>query len=447
MHEHNREVSPPILLPRSREEYVPEVVNLYRHLQWPPSAKPVLIVPPLGNTEVAIEYFAGRLRLLTLAKFRQQYGVTVANKTDDPVSDRTKEIGVLDSPAMICFPYKVTLGFLMESLAEFEQIRSQVNGNFYPLILTHASGGYCRERTYGASLELTLRDSSRNPHKDFDFYVVHESLPGIWMLISDLSHLSGRNRWEIVNRLNETIERLDMIEEFEDRVRYTQSMMADFYAVEEVLTEAKHQVAATDLTNQELKKEFAHRLEKIGSMEKIRSEPEGVIAITGEIFHCEELMRNSSFEIGKELLRRGFYFRREVGLHHYTPRFRLDFQRLVRFFWGQINPFKRDVVTEEAAAGGSLHDPGGHGKDIVALAKRQSKTGEYDGILEIYPFGCMPSIVAASVVNEILKTSGTPYLRLQMDELAGKAGLITRIEAWLELITRRKRRLRVGSAV
>lgn len=123
MHEYSREGFPPIFLPESMVEYAPGV-NLYRHLQRQPSAKPVLIVPPLGNTEVAIEYFAEKLGLLTLTKFRQQYGAPVTNETNDPVSDRIKEIGVLDSPSMICFPYKVDLGFLIESLAEFAQIRS-----------------------------------------------------------------------------------------------------------------------------------------------------------------------------------------------------------------------------------------------------------------------------------------------------------------------------------
>lgn len=429
--------SHPVFLSGSGGEYVPGV-NLYRHLEHPAGARPVLIVPPLGNTEVAIEYFARRLEILTLARFKREFGGDENSLLPSPVTDYTKEIGILDAPATICFPFKIDLGFLMESLAEFEQTRSRIDSDFYPLILTHASGGYCRERTYGALLELTLRDSPRNPYKDFDFYVAHESLPGIWTLISDLSYLSGRNRWGIVNRLNEAIERLDMVEKLEDRIRYVQSLGVDFYAAEEVLTGAKHQAVSTDLTNLKLKAEFARHLVAVGKMNRIRSEPEGVIAITGEIFHCEELMRPSSHDLGKELLQRGFYFTREVGLHHYTPRFKLDFQRLARFFWSQINPFKRDVVTEEAVAGGSLHDPGGHGKDIVSLAESQKRTRKYDGILEIYPFNCTPSVVVASIVNGILKESNTPYLRLQMDEQTGKAGFVTRIEAFLDMIQRKK---------
>lgn len=455
--ETGRKGYPHIFLPDNLDEYVPGVVNLYRRLERPPGARPVLIVPPLGNTDVAIEYFTGgKSGLLTLARLKREQGVSVANKTDDPVNEQMKQIGILGSPETICFPFKIALGYLIKSLDEFEQIRSRIDGNFYPLILTHESSGYCRERLYGALLELTLRKSSLNPHKDFDFYAVHESLSGIWSLICDLSHLSGRNRWGIVNRLNETIERLDILGVFEDRIRYAQSMAANYYEVEDVLIETKHQAAATDLTNQELKKEFVHHLEKVGSMEKIRPEPEGVIAITGEILHCEEFMRNSSHALGEELLKRGFYFRREVGLHHYLHRFRLDWKRLAKFFLGQLNPRKRDLRAERAAAGGLHHDSGGHSEDEMEFYSRQRKEDIYDGIIRLGPFNCLPMVTIEPIANRLLHPKqdeiellgdvldpgiGTPLLKITIDEQSGRAGLITRIETFLELAARRKRRL------
>ena len=426
-----------VFSPGKRDDYRPGV-NLYRRLERAPGARPVLIVPPLGNTGVAIEYFAERLKLFTLTRFKREFGGDQNSILPSPVTDQIKERGIFDSPAMICFPFKIDLGYLMERLDEFEQVRSQTDDIFYPLILTHASGGYCRERTYGALLEFTLRDSPRNPHKDFDFYVARESLPGIWRLICDLSHLSGRNRWGIVNRLNEAIERLNMVEAFEDRVRFAQSMAADFYAIERALAEARQVATFTNLTNSQLKADFIKRLREIDNLEMIREKPIGVIAITGEIFHCEELMRNSTHYLGGELLKRGFYFRRDVGLHHYTRRFSLDLQRLAKWIWNQIDPFKRDIVAEEAVAGGSLHDPGGHGKDIVALAWRQSQTGEYDGILEVYPFNCSPSVVVSSMVKNIAASAHISYLGLAIDEQSGDGGYLTRIEAFLDTIERKK---------
>ncbi|MBU1031327.1 hypothetical protein KKE03_00145 [Patescibacteria group bacterium] len=430
----------PVFDPDDIKQYV-HGVNLYRRLEHTPGARPVLIYPPLGNVEVAIEYFAGRLGILTLARFKREYGGDQNSILPSPINDRIIERGVLDSPQTICNPFKDTQGYFLQALDEFASVQSQTCGDFYEFLMTHRSSGYCRERCYGALGELILRDSSQNLHKDFDFYAVHESLPGIWQLISDLSHMTGRNRFGIIKILNEAIERLDMVEKFEDRVRYNQSLAEDYYAPEKILVEAKHQAASLDLTNSKLEEEFVKHLEKVESFRKIREEPIGVVAITGEIFHCEELMRYPSHNLGAELLKRGFYFKREVGLHHYTPRFRLDWKRLAKFALSQINPFRRDITAEEAAAGGLMYDPGGHAKDIVALAERQTKTGEYDGILEIYPFNCSPSVAIAEIVDKILARSKIPYLRVQMDVGAGVAGLITRIEAWLEMIVRKKQRM------
>ncbi len=63
------------------------------------------------------------------------------------ISDRTIKLGTRHSPDMICFPYKVTLGNLIEALDNGAQV-----------LLMHDNAGQCRQRHYWKIQELTLRE-------------------------------------------------------------------------------------------------------------------------------------------------------------------------------------------------------------------------------------------------------------------------------------------------
>ncbi len=61
-----------------------------------------------------------------------------------------------------------------------------------------------------------------------------------------------------------------------------------------------------------------------------------------------------------------------------------------------------------------------------------------DGIVHIMPFSCMPEIVSQNILSKVSKEEDIPVLTLVLDEQTGKAGNITRIEAFADLIRRRK---------
>ena len=71
--------------------------------------------------------------------------------------------------------------------------------------------------------------------------------------------------------------------------------------------------------------------------------------------------------------------------------------------------------------------------DTVFAAKNN-----IDGIIHIMPFSCMPEIVAQNILPKVSRKEGIPILELVLDEQTGKAGNITRIEAFADLIKRRK---------
>ena len=61
-----------------------------------------------------------------------------------------------------------------------------------------------------------------------------------------------------------------------------------------------------------------------------------------------------------------------------------------------------------------------------------------DGVIHLSPFSCMPEIVAQNILPKLSKAENLPILSLDLDEQTGKAGYITRIEAFVDLIKRKK---------
>lgn len=80
---------------------------------------------------------------------------------------------------------------------------------------------------------------------------------------------------------------------------------------------------------------------------------------------------------------------------------------------------------------------GGHGQESVGEAVL-SKVRGMDGLIHLYPFTCMPEIIASSVLSKFSKDTGFPVLSLVMSEQEGRAGFQTRIEAFCETLYSRR---------
>ena len=61
-----------------------------------------------------------------------------------------------------------------------------------------------------------------------------------------------------------------------------------------------------------------------------------------------------------------------------------------------------------------------------------------DGVIHIMPFSCMPEIVSQNILSKVSRNENIPVLSLVLDEQTGKAGYITRIEAFIDLVKRRR---------
>ncbi len=78
--------------------------------------------------------------------------------------------------------------------------------------------------------------------------------------------------------------------------------------------------------------------------------------------------------------------------------------------------------------------------EVVGAGKYYLESG-VDGVIGIMAFGCGPDSVMMEVVHQqAIKRRETPFMSLTLDEHTAETGIATRLEAFLDMINRRKRR-------
>ncbi|MGQ9824037.1 MAG: acyl-CoA dehydratase activase-related protein, partial [Desulfotomaculales bacterium] len=80
---------------------------------------------------------------------------------------------------------------------------------------------------------------------------------------------------------------------------------------------------------------------------------------------------------------------------------------------------------------------GGHGRESVGefvLARQEG----VDGVIHLFPFTCMPEIIAQGILVPLAERLEMPFLSLAVNEQTGTAGLQTRLEAFLDVLQARR---------
>ncbi|MGM0471935.1 MAG: acyl-CoA dehydratase activase-related protein [Bacillota bacterium] len=85
-------------------------------------------------------------------------------------------------------------------------------------------------------------------------------------------------------------------------------------------------------------------------------------------------------------------------------------------------------------------------KDLFwTLSDRKIKAGyhynlqeEIDGLIHVSAFGCGPDFMADKLLDLATQRSDLPYMTLTIDEHTGEAGMITRLEAFIDMLRLRR---------
>ena len=145
------------------------------------------------------------------------------------------------------------------------------------------------------------------------------------------------------------------------------------------------------------------------------------IGLIGEIYTVSEPAIN--LDIEKELAERGA----EV----YNP---MSFYRWLKVL-AKID-FHRNRLAKIAAPFLKVKT-GGEDQQSIGYMIEFARRG-FEGAILLHPFTCLPENIAKSAINRIICAYNMPVLSLALDEHTSKEAMATRLEAFIDLIKRRK---------
>jgi predicted nucleotide-binding protein (sugar kinase/HSP70/actin superfamily) len=328
-----------------------------------------------------------------------------------PSSKSSLETGSLHSPEEICLPFKVMIGNYIEAI---EQGADTV-------VLT-GSCGPCR---FGEYCELQMNLLKKLGHK-LDFIVI--DTPGdigikeLYNRINRISSNSTKPKYQQLMALYDAFKVMNLIDEIEATAHY-------LVGYEKVKGECKRTLNSCrrDVSNCNNPKDMIKLLLKykneINSVAIDSNKDPIKIAIIGEIYTVIEPFSNLHIE--EKLMDYGVSTKRRL-----TPSWWVKNTALV--------PTKLNSLDIKKGAREYLSlKIGGHARECIGEAVLAHEEG-FDGAIQIFPMGCMPEIVSKSILPKVSKDKDFPIMSLVVDEMTGEAGYVTRIEAFVDLLERRR---------
>ena len=360
--------------------------------------------PHMGTISIA---WAAALRKIGLDAYVPPY-----------TSKRTLSLGTKNSPEAICLPYKLILGNFIEAIE---------GGADYVAMIT--SPGICRLGEYGNNIKTTLQEMGYKAN-----YIELSLYDGFRGLYRFMKELSGKNNpVQIIRAINICMRKIFVIDELDSVLSYYRAREIRQGDAEKNYKKALHLIDSADKTSI-LKKARKKAIEIIKST-KIDPNREVLhVDLTGEIFLVNDEFSNQNIE--RELGRMGVETRRSLT----------------------VGSFLKDAIIPKAFRKGETHleraermakpyltrDIGGDSLECVSDVAYADERG-IDGIIHISPFTCMPEIMTQNIFPSMREDCSIPILALIMDEQKGKAGYITRLEAFVDLMRRKKRKSAKGA--
>ncbi|MFZ7134574.1 MAG: 2-hydroxyglutaryl-CoA dehydratase [Eubacteriales bacterium] len=331
-----------------------------------------------------------------------------------PINNKISlEIGSKMSPEEMCLPFKIMMGNYIQSIEKGADT-----------ILLVGSCGPCRFGEYG---ELQMRILSRagysvrfillDPTCDFK----NNDDPRMMGLNEFLkeAHIS---KIQLVNSVLFGAQCMHLLDHMESYVHQQsayetipgQLKQIFFAAIEEVKKQSD------PLTALKILNKYKCRLEKL-PLDKSKNVLK--IAVIGEIYTIIDGFSNLNLE--DKLMGYGVSVTRKL-----TPSWWVQdtFLKLLKLNGLDTKHYSKKYLP---------YWVGGHGRECVAEAVMAHKKG-FDGAIQVFPLGCMPEIVSKAILPNISRDQHFPIMSLVVDEMTGEAGYTTRIEAFVDLLERRK---------
>ncbi len=353
--------------------------------------------PHMGNVYIA---WASALKKLGVEPFVPPYS-----------SKRTLELGTKYSPDSICLPYKLILGNFMQAIEKDVDYVAMIS-----------SPGICRLGEYGQSIRNILKDLGyESKYIELQLY---DGFKGMYKFLTELTGV--HNPIVIIKSINIAVRKMFVLDRIENLYSYYRAREINIGSAEKNYNKALSLIFDA-YTTKELKEAEKIAIEEIKKTEIDTNKEVVTVDITGEIFLVQDPFSNQNIE--KELGKMGVQTRRSLT----------------------VSSFLKDAIIPKWFKKGETHlerafrmakpylmrDIGGDALESVSDVAYANEKG-VDGIIHISPFTCMPEIMSQNIFPTMREDCEIPILTLIMDEQTGRAGYITRLEAFVDLMKRRK---------
>ena len=326
-------------------------------------------------------------------------------------SKRTLELASKYSPDSICLPYKLVLGNFLQAME---------NGADYVAMIS--SPGICRLGEYGQSIRNIMKDLGLE-----DKYVQLDLYGGFKSIYDFLKQISGvKNPIKVIRAINLAVRKVFIADRLENLFSYYRAREIKQGTAEKNYKKALQIVYDTDNTLS-LKKAEKLAAKEIMSTEIDKDRDVLTVDITGEIFLVQDSYANQNIE--KELGRMGVQTRRSLTVSSF-----LKDAIIPKMFQKEETHLER---SERMAKPYLMRDIGGDALESVSDVAYAAEKGT-DGIIHVSPFTCMPEIMSQNIFPSMRENCEIPILTLILDEQTGRAGYITRLEAFVDLMRRKK---------
>lgn len=335
-------------------------------------------------------------------------------------SKKTLTIGTKYSPEAICLPYKLLLGNYIEAAEQGAEA-----------IIMISSPGICRLGEYSKTIRNALEDLDyKIKYIDLDLYKGKFA-----EMMNCLKTVTGNsNLIEVGRGLNIAFNKVFVLDNLENVLSYHRAREYEFGESEKAYNKALKWIDEAS-TGKELKEANKLALAEIKKTPVDKEKDVLKVDLTGEIFMVLDPFSNQHVE--RELGKLGIETKRSMNIGGW-----IKTAIIPKFMRKEETHLERAVKFAKPYL---LRDIGGDAIESVSDVAYATSRG-IDGIIHISPFTCMPEIMSQNIFPKMRQDGALPILTLVLDEQTGKAGFVTRLEAFVDLMRRRKMQLTAGMA-
>lgn len=334
----------------------------------------------------------------------------------EPNSSDTINVGVANSPEGMCLPFKILVG-------QFTKMLEQ-NPDKYFKIVSLESYGPCRFGYYSPLYEKILRDKGLNNFEVVNIEGIYPPVyKGIPRFFRKLVNLIGWHApWTGVKAFMAAGWKEYAVERLERKMYHLIPRERIPGSAEKAFEHAFKRIKDAPNRVKDIKAAIEEELAKMDAVDHDEELELPKIGLVGEAYMLMDYSNN--LEIEKKLAYMGVEVDRSLWVTNWVM------HRLIKT--------KSHMEHMETVNKNYLNFfIGGDGQESIMNTIIYKEKG-FDGVIQVLPFGCLPETAAKQILSNVSEDYDIPLLSLSFDEQTGEAGFVTRLEAYVDMITSRR---------